>query len=803
MWRAARVRLLHFAIACRAMVSQGFSRIPVAIYTGAQKKGMKLAMGRRKDCAAATGCCEREEPPVPADGDQQAIEDLEETPSDGADKTVMLGGVPVKMDHLGPVIVNDDGSMRRIANWILGGTGSGACIDQRTADSQTLLRIAAGPSQNRAAQPTTLSQADCGPLRCFLDGDRLATYSQDCPVGRWTDAEGLSECAFCPAGRIGLQAGQSLLENACSSCSPGRSSEPGGSSCFGCAAGTWAAEGSECLPCPSGRWSSTVEATNLASCQQCDPGRFNQQIGASSINACEQCALGTWNNQLGASECANCTAGRFLSSVGATAVEQCLACGTGRASTAGARTCEDCPPGRHAPDETSASCIECSAGSYSQEALSSSCVSCAAGRFSSQPGASNGEACQDCIPGRFSLENSSQCEECEPGGWSGFVRQTRCEQCAAGTASSQRGATTKEWCLLCGRGNFSLSGAASCSPCPAGRAANLVGASACEKCAAGRYTSTEGATECEACPSGRSASSTGSSSEEACEICPPGRLAPEVGAASCDQCQPGRWQQLPGATGCNLCPPGTSNSAPGGSSDSLCAPCGLGLWSGEGMRVERNRPPARFTVERWNVAPTVEEKKAAEGLDDQAAVKTMKQRVAEAVRQRWQQPMSAESGGDSVSVMIFVAVGWLQKNGLQILIRLQMSAIGQRRSYDLRYATWSPYLQDLAMGNRTEEIRLRFECLQNTYANEGPRMVASDVAPHQLVPGSRHIFRFWYDEDIVKTTDQKPPVQLEFPTGTGKGTNFGDTLWVLATGYRCKGDSAVASTQSVRLKKKC
>ncbi|CAL1166519.1 unnamed protein product, partial [Cladocopium goreaui] len=52
-------------------------------------------------------------------GAQQAIEDLEETPSNGgdADKTVMLGGVPVKMDHLGPVILNDDGSMRRIANW--------------------------------------------------------------------------------------------------------------------------------------------------------------------------------------------------------------------------------------------------------------------------------------------------------------------------------------------------------------------------------------------------------------------------------------------------------------------------------------------------------------------------------------------------------------------------------------------------------------------------------------------------------------------------------------------------------------
>lgn len=73
-------------------------------------------------------------------------------------------------------------------------------------------------------------------------------------------------------------------------------------------------------------------------------------------------------------------------------------------------------------------------------------------------------------------------------------------------------------------------------------------------------------------------------------------------------------------------------------------------------------------------------------------------------------------------------------------------------------------LEDLA-GNVTGEIRLRFACLQNTYANGGPRMVASDVAPHQTVPGSRHIFRFWYDEDIIKTTDQKPPVQLEFPTG--------------------------------------
>eukprot|EP00435_Cladocopium_sp_Y103_P006604 s1667_g2.t1 len=56
------------------------SRIPVGFYMGAQKKGMKLAMDRRKDCAAATGCCEREEPPVPADGGTES-DSSEETDS--------------------------------------------------------------------------------------------------------------------------------------------------------------------------------------------------------------------------------------------------------------------------------------------------------------------------------------------------------------------------------------------------------------------------------------------------------------------------------------------------------------------------------------------------------------------------------------------------------------------------------------------------------------------------------------------------------------------------------------------------
>jgi len=51
------------------------------------------------------------------------------------------------------------------------------------------------------------------------------------------------------------------------------------------------------------------------------------------------------------------------------------------------------------------------------------------------------------------------------------------------------------------------------------------------------------------------------------------------------------------------------------------------LW--ERIQVERNRPPVRFTVERWNVTATVEERKAADLLDNQAAVKKMKRQVDE------------------------------------------------------------------------------------------------------------------------------------------------------------------------------
>ncbi|CAK9116987.1 unnamed protein product [Durusdinium trenchii] len=51
------------------------------------------------------------------------------------------------------------------------------------------------------------------------------------------------------------------------------------------------------------------------------------------------------------------------------------------------------------------------------------------------------------------------------------------------------------------------------------------------------------------------------------------------------------------------------------------------LW--DRIQVERNRPPVRFTVERWNVAATVEEQLAADSLDENLAAKKMKTLVEE------------------------------------------------------------------------------------------------------------------------------------------------------------------------------
>ncbi|KAI0427987.1 hypothetical protein F5Y09DRAFT_344155 [Xylaria sp. FL1042] len=37
--------------------------------------------------------------------------------SDGSSSTLEVGGAALRLDHLGPLVVNEDGTMSRIANW--------------------------------------------------------------------------------------------------------------------------------------------------------------------------------------------------------------------------------------------------------------------------------------------------------------------------------------------------------------------------------------------------------------------------------------------------------------------------------------------------------------------------------------------------------------------------------------------------------------------------------------------------------------------------------------------------------------
>ena len=50
--------------------------------------------------------------PAPGDGASGRVE-----AGDGEVTTIMVGGQPIKMDQLGPVVVNSDGSLSRITNW--------------------------------------------------------------------------------------------------------------------------------------------------------------------------------------------------------------------------------------------------------------------------------------------------------------------------------------------------------------------------------------------------------------------------------------------------------------------------------------------------------------------------------------------------------------------------------------------------------------------------------------------------------------------------------------------------------------
>jgi hypothetical protein len=176
-----------------------------------------------------------------------------------------------------------------------------------------------------------------------------------------------SECASCPAGRVGSGTGQSDISTACAD------------------------------TCPTGKYS----APGSTACEDCGPGRYDHDSSAST-------------------PCAECPGGRYGSIVGATDIDVACdgVCPAGSFAPQGsgaAEDCEACAPGKYDDDsDPSTACLYCSSGRYASEAGSFDCPGeCAVNTYSA-PGSVNALHCEPCGNGQFDndQDSSTMCTSC-------------------------------------------------------------------------------------------------------------------------------------------------------------------------------------------------------------------------------------------------------------------------------------------------------------------------------------------------------------------------------------------------------
>ena len=515
--------------------------------------------------------------------------------------------------------------------------------------------------------PTFAGSAACDFPQGEAEGGGYAPYSEgenctfpgatlECHAGG-----GAGACEPCRAGRECPAEGtvQPLP------CEQGRYSPGGLAECRPCLPGLYTpGEGSsECSPCPGG-FECPDEATR-------SPVRCLSPTFAAGGNvACQNCTAGYTCAQNGTETPDPCPGGEF-SSAGATACSECL---SGTYSTGSAPECSPCPAGYICPNERTSKPLPCSAGSSSSEG-SEECESCLEGSYSPSDGSlclpcPAGTECKSqgmqiptaCTPGSFSgwvinpsafempydhlndslwpraLEGGSQlclncprgytCEEtmdrpelCPPGTVTLTLNHMHCHSCSPGTYCP----TPQLPPLGCPEGSFSLSGAAACTPCPAGHRCPYRDKNTAFPCRLGE-TAEEGQGFCSPCPPGRQCPSTSDMSritrcelgtystggQAFCTPCPPGfacgyTTADDMqecpagtfsagGLFECAACPAGTFGPMPGATGeglCDKCPPGTFGSQDTQTSEAeACSRCPRGFYcQGEGVTEPRECPP--------------------------------------------------------------------------------------------------------------------------------------------------------------------------------------------------------------------
>ena len=201
---------------------------------------------------------------------------------------------------------------------------------------------------------------------------------------------------------------------------------------------------------------------------------------------------------------------------------------------------------------------------------------CAGGKWVNQ----STSGVSSCYAGTYSLAGASTCTPCPAGKYNTTNLATSCISCSAGTYNASSGAGSASACISCSAGTFSGEGASTCQTCVAGTY-SAEKALVCEKCPAGTYNPNQGGTSvgvCRSCPAGRYSTTQGAAS---CESCPPGKYSTTVGATSDNACTfcPAGTYSVGGKGECDRCPTGTASTTVGATSSSTCISCPPGYFS--------------------------------------------------------------------------------------------------------------------------------------------------------------------------------------------------------------------------------
>uniref|UniRef100_A0A7S2D0A1 Tyrosine-protein kinase ephrin type A/B receptor-like domain-containing protein n=1 Tax=Florenciella parvula TaxID=236787 RepID=A0A7S2D0A1_9STRA len=386
----------------------------------------------------------------------------------------------------------------------------------------------------------------------------------ECPAGRYDDNSTTShECVWCAVGTYQSASGQT----SCDDCAEGTLSYADRTNCGACDKGEYAYNDTACESCPFGRYAPTAQedecllcsegfytgvAISASTCSGCDAGKYAAE---GSVN-CTECEAGTYSTSK-SETCTDCEAGTYSASTGEGSCTSCVP-GYYQASTK-QTACEQCVAGTIAPANGATSCIECDSGTYAT-AGASSCTKCDGGSYSNTTGGAG--SCEQCTSGRYSTTASADCELCAGGKYSS-TGSAACDTCVAGTASSAGDGS----CEMCAAGFFSAAGASACSACVAGNYNTKNGSDTCTPCPSGYYEALGAATACEACTPGKIAATAGST---ACAACASGTYALAASSA-CTKCDAGTYS-LKASSNCTQCGPGTYSLG----AASLCVVCEVG-----------------------------------------------------------------------------------------------------------------------------------------------------------------------------------------------------------------------------------